>query len=567
VEPRTLLINRGAMLKVVWQRYGLAVGLLVLVAFKFWLVHTEDIYGSATEYDALWYVNAAKNWFWWSPYSWTAFARPPAYPLFIALAHLCAVPLRIAIELLQIGAYLVLVFAFRKAGVARWVCLLAFAVMVLHPASFLFNNHTMSDSFYAGLLPLALGGLLLTLLTGKSGHALWTGATFGALWNTREESILIPAMLGVFFAVALFRHHSAAGSWKAAARYWIKPAASMLAPLALLVLTVDIANCRVFHGFSKSELTSPSFQAAYKALLRIRPSRPQRFISVSTEALEIAYTVSPTFARLKPQFEGDLGRAWQVPAFASLGVHEIGAPWFFWALRNVAAQSGGIHDSAANADRFYREAAAEINRACDEGRVPTRFVLSTFVDPGALPSLRYLPESFRRIAGLFLQHYETVADRDDAILTPSQRSLYDEMTGRRAHPPRGKRTSEAVENFIGRYHRSFVVVISIAGCAALLVVVWCWRRARGWGALNATLVILGGAILLRVALFSYLDATWWVGGYERYLFPVMPLYSCFLVLLIYHAVRITGAKAKLWNVPREGCKSQSAPRPSCRRYS
>ncbi|HEV2805349.1 MAG TPA: hypothetical protein VGW57_10520 [Chthoniobacterales bacterium] len=535
MEPRTFLINRGAMLKVVWQRYGLAVGLLVLVGFKFWLVHTEDIYGSATEYDALWYVNAAKNWFWWSPYSWTAFARPPAYALFVAVAHLCSVPLRIAIELLQIGAYVVLVFAFRKAGVARSVCLLAFAVMVLHPASFLFDNHTMSDSFYAGVLPLALGGLLLTLLTGKSRHALWTGAILGVLWNTREESILIPAMLGVFFAVALFRQHSAAGSWKAAARYWIKPAASMLAPLALLVLAVDIANYRVFHGFSKSELTSPSFQAAYKALLRIRPSRPQRFISVSTEALEIAYTVSPTFARLKPQLEGDLGRAWQVPAFASLGVHEIAAPWFFWALRNAAAQSGNIHDSAANAERFYRDAAAEINRACDEGRVPTRFVLSTFVDPGALPSLRDLPESFRRIAGLFLERYETVADRDDAILTPSQRALYDEMTGRRAHPPRGKRKSEAVENFIGRYHRNFVAGLSIAGCASLLVIVWRSRRVRGWGALNATLVILAGAILLRVALFSYLDATWWVGGYERYLFPVMPLYSCFLVLLIYQA--------------------------------
>jgi hypothetical protein len=415
------------------------------------------------------------------------------------------------------------------------VCLLAFAVMLLHPASFLFNNHTMSDSFYAGVLPLALGGLLLTLFTGKSGHAIWTGVTLGVLWNTREESILVPAMLGVFFAVAVFRQRSEIGSWKAAARFWIKPAASMLAPLALLVLAVDVANYRVFHSCSKSDLTSPSFQAAYKALLQIRPSRPERFVSVSTEALETAYQVSPAFARLKPQFEGDLGRAWQVPAFNSLGIHEIGAPWFFWALRSVAANSGDIHDTAENADRFYREVATQINRACDEGRVPTRFVLSTFLDPGALASIRYLPESFRRIAGLFLQQYETVAERDDAILTPSQRVLYDEMTGRRAHPTRGKRKSEALENSIGRYHRSFVIGMSLIGCAALLIVVWNWRRLRFNGALNAALLLLAASILLRVTLFSYLDATWWIGGYERYLFPVMPLYSCFLVLLIYQA--------------------------------
>jgi hypothetical protein len=326
------------------------------------------------------------------------------------------------------------------------------------------------------------------------------------------------------------------GSWKAAARFWTKPALAMLAPLAFLVLAVDFANYRTFHSFSKSDLTSPSFQAAYKALLRIRPSHQQRFVSVSTEALETAYKVSPTFARLKPQFEGDLGQAWQVPAFNTLGIHEVGAPWFHWALRNVAATSGDIHDSAANADRFYRDVASEINRACDEDRVPTRFVLSTFLDPGALANIRYLPESFPRIAGLFLGQYETIADRDDAILTPSQRALYDEMTGRRARPDRPKRRSEALENFIGRYHRSFVVGVSLIGGAALLVVAWHWRRLRLRDSLNAVLVLLAAAILLRVTLFSYLDATWWIGGYERYLFPVMPLYSCFLVLLIYQAI-------------------------------
>jgi hypothetical protein len=523
------------MLILVLRRYGLALGLSVLIVFKLWLVHTDDIYGSATEYDALWYLGAAKNWYWGAPYSWTAFVRPPGYPLFIALVHLCAIPLRLAIELFQITAYLVLVTAFRRAGVPRVVCLAAFAAMVLHPASFLFNNHTMSDSFYAGVLPLALGGLLLTLFTGKPGHAIWTGVALGILWNTREESILIPAMLVVFFGVALFRHHSKTGSWKAAARFWLKPAASMLVPLALLVLAVDAANYRAFHSFSKSELTSSSFQAAYKALLRIKPSREQRFVSVSTEALEEAYKVSPTFALLKPQFEGGLGHAWQVPAFTALGIHEIGAPWFHWALRSVAANTGDIHGSAVNANRFYRDAAREINRACDEGRVPHRVVLSSFLDPAALASIRYLPQSFPRIAGLFLAQFENTPGRDDAILTASQRALYDEMTGRGAASSGEGGLSAALEKFIGRYHRLFIAGLSLIGFLALLIIVWHVRHLRRSGPLNAGLVLLAASILLRVTLFSYLDATWWIGGYERYLFPVMPLYSCFLILLIYQA--------------------------------
>lgn len=99
-----------------FRRHGLAVGLFLLAVFKLWLVHTEDIYGSATEYDALWFVNAVKHWYWGSEYSWTAFVRPPAYPLFIAFVHLLDIPLRIGIELMQMLGYLALVAGLRKAG-------------------------------------------------------------------------------------------------------------------------------------------------------------------------------------------------------------------------------------------------------------------------------------------------------------------------------------------------------------------------------------------------------------------------------------------------------------------
>ncbi len=158
-----------------FRRHRLVLGLLLLVAFKLWLVRAEEIYGSATEFDALWFLNSAKHWYWGSEYSWTAFVRPPAYPLFVGLLHLCEIPLRTGIELMQITGYLALIAGFRKAGVPRLVCLASFAAMVLHPGSFQLNNHTMADTYYAALLPLVLGGLLLTLLTAKPIHAMWTG--------------------------------------------------------------------------------------------------------------------------------------------------------------------------------------------------------------------------------------------------------------------------------------------------------------------------------------------------------------------------------------------------------
>jgi hypothetical protein len=530
VNPSTTIADQA---RTILRRHAFAFGLILLALFKLWFVHTEEIYGSATEHDALLFLNAAKHWYWGSEYSWNAFVRPPAYPLFIAVLHLAHVPLRVGIELMQAAGYLTLVAGLRKAGASRPVCLLSYAAMSFHPGSFQLNSVTMADNFYAAVLPLALGGFLLTLLTAKTIHATWTGIALAVLWNTREESILIPPLIIIFFVLAFFRQRLVTHSWKPAIRYWLKPAGAMLGMLCLLNIAVDAANYRAFLGFSKSELTASSFRAAYKALLRIKPDRDQRFVSVTNDALQKAYSVSPTFSQLRPQLEGELGHNWQVPAFSALGVHEIGTPWILWALRSTA-DAAGIHKSAVSARRFYRTVAKEIDRACDEGRIPSRVVVSSLLDPDALANLRYLPESFPRIAALFLLQYHTMEGRDDAILTESQRALYDEMTGRGPAPTLG--ISAALENFIGCYHHFLVVGLSIAGLAAAITIIWGFRQLRASDPLNAVLILLGATIFLRVLLFTFLDATWWIGGYDRYLFPILPLYSCFIILLIHQAI-------------------------------
>ena len=309
---------------------------------------------------------------------------------------------------------------------------------------------------------------------------------------------------------------------------------AMFGTLALLLVAVDAANYRAFHSFAKSDMTSSSFKAVYKALLRIKPSREQRFVSVSTEALEMAYKASPTFAQLKPQFEGDTGQTWQVPALNELGIHEIGAPWFLWFLRSVTAATPDIYRSPASANRFYRNAAREINRACDEGRIPCRFVLVSFLDPGTFAQLGYLPRSLGRMAALFVLPHHKITGGDDAILTAPQRALYDEMTNRRVMLSPG--FSDQSWNFIGEYHWFLVLGLSIAGLVALLIILWRFRYVQVSDSVNSVLILLGTTILLRFLFFSFLDATWWEGGYERYLFPIMPLYSCFLILLIYQSL-------------------------------
>jgi len=533
------------MVRKIWERHGLFLGLLALGLFKFWVIHTEEIYGSSTEYDALWYVGSARHWYWGATYSWTGFVRPCGYPLFIATMHFLGIPLRIGIELAQMTGYAVLIAGLRKAAVPRGLCLAIFALMVLHPASFLYNNHSMSDSFYAAILPLALGGSLLTLFTKKFVHAIWTGLAFAVLWNVREESFLIPPILLVFFLLALWQRREAI-TRKAHFIVSAKRTGALVGTLCVVVLAIYSANYRAFGSFAKSDMSSPAFEKTFGALLRIKPSYSLRYVAVNVEALRLAYEVSPAFAQLKPEFESQTGRNWMYACLQVLHVPEYG-PWFMWALRNVTAASGYYKDPVTT-NRFYQQVAREINQACDEGRIPSRVVLSSFLDPGAVSRIRHLPRSIPAIAKLFLFRHQKVMVRADTDLVPWMSALYTEMVFRRPQPKidesnaivvpdtRSSKGAVAIQNFIGANYVWLFIALALLALVALVVLLWFRRRQRLSDPLNAALILIGATIAMRIVFFAFLDATWWKGGYERYLFPIMPLASCVFVLLIYAAV-------------------------------
>jgi hypothetical protein len=293
-------------------------------------------------------------------------------------------------------------------------------------------------------------------------------------------------------------------------------------------------------------MSSPAFEKAFKALLRIKPTYSLRYIAVNVEALRMAYEVSPAFARLKPEFEALPGRNWTNPVFDTLGIREYG-PWFMWAFRNVTANAG-YYKEADSTNAFYGEVAREINQACDEGRIPSRLVLSGFLDPGAVSRIRYLPRSIGRIAKLFLFRHQKVMVRADTNLVPWMSTLYEEMVFRQPQPKIDEsnavvipntlsaRLAAAVQNFIGAYYVYLFIGLAWAGLAAFLALLWFVRRWRASEPRIIVLLFLGTTIVMRIVFFAFLDATWWMAGYERYLFPVMPLTTCFFILLIYETI-------------------------------
>lgn len=547
--------RRSALNTRKFSRIGFAVAIAALIALKLWLVQAEDIIGSATQYDALWFVRSASHWYWDAPYSWTAFVRPCAYPLWIAAVHLLHVPLRPAIELLQIGGALVLLVALRRIGTKRWSAGVCFAAICFHPAGFQLNNYTMSDTFYAAALWYVLGGLILTAATRRTWVAVGTGGMIAILWNTREEGLLVAPMVAIWSAILFAQEKKHGSSTRLALARITKPIVVTCAVAALAITGVYTANYFVYRSFARSEMTAHSFQALFHALLRIRPSEPKRYAPITTDTLHRAFNVSPAFAQLRPQFDGPLGEAWRTETYRRVGVpNEIGVGWIVWATRH-AASVGGVFETPEESQRFFKNAAREINIACDDGRLPTRFVVDGFLDPLAQSGgLSRLPASLARVGARFFARWPRSAIADDEVLTPAEVSLYDEMTGRRsAGTSPGTGLAVSLENFIGRYHFAAVILLHLLAIAALVSLAITRRRAGPCSGYGTAIVLLGGAVFLRVVLLAWLDATAFDATGDRFLFPVLPLWTTVLVLTVgYAAARMFHSSEKGNNVPRPG---------------
>lgn len=633
-------------------------GLFAIIIFKFWLVHTEEIFGYTTKYDCLWYLDSAKHWYWNSPYSWIAFCRPPAYPLFIAIVHALRIPLRVAIECLQMGGYVALIGALREIRFPRWLALSVFALLLFHPESFQRNNYVEADTLYAAVLTYLVAGILFTLATRRLAPAIGSGVALAILWNTREESFLLFLIFFTYVVLAIYFHHIQTPSRENDKKNFT-PILVMFVVAALLIIAVNTANYRTFGAFRKSDTTEPGLSAAYRALLRIKPNHPERFVSISREAREIAYTVSPTFAQLKPYFDSNVG-GWQGHG----SPNEIRTVFFVWALRQMVDRAGAYRDPQTAAN-FYLKIAQEINLACDQKRIPSRFVLSAFIDPDAMASLRYVPKSFSDICHLFFLRNEISSDREDAVLASSERTLYDEMAGRTAsltrigtlrvvgwafrfgdpvmiiaHDPGGGEIDAAISSFgaradvvkhfesegevplknefgllltvrrkgdpagnlifitqsgkkfigstqsflagqaptengaangeqlhchvfaqeftpasgtlsqsleviIGKYYCYLMRGLVWAALAGAFVIIFNFRSFRLSDPAYALLVLVASIIIARVGLFTFINATAWPDIDSRFLFPVMPLYAFFLVVLIYQAARLINSKADL----------------------
>ncbi len=504
-----------------------------MAAIKLWLVRGDRIVARPLPDDDLDYLKAAIRWYWGSKYGVLAFVRLPVYPLFIRLSAAARLPLRLTTELVQLAGAGAAVLAFRRAGLRRWLCLVLYGAIIFHPVTFAQNSYAVPDAFFTAITLFAVAAMVMQLATRELKFAAFSGLAISILWNTREEAILLVGYLAGFFLILLW-------NWRGAVRSVAWHATIMCAVIAVICTACDTANYRKYGNFAKSDFVSHDFQAAVKALLRIKPAEETpRFVAIPEQTRDLAYAASPALRELQPLLDGTACRGWKQLG-EPLGVKNDYA-WGFlvWALRDAAAQAGK-YSSPQVTRAFYRDVADQLNGAISRGELPHRFVFSTFTDPDYSEYARYFPASLLHICRTFAAPQPAIAPpwsaSGAAPLSERQVELFQRMATEKETVSReGDPLTRAIRAGLARFYGPAVACLTMLAVAALGYLLFADRARFLRSTTCAVLALLLMIVAGRVVILGLIDVSSWSANTPRYLLPIMGLYSCALGILIHEA--------------------------------
>lgn len=360
---------------------------------------------SGAGYDDAWFWQRAEmigNGEWLGTYNQYTLMKGAGYPLFLLLTHALGLSISMAQPLLHGLAVLILGSAVYRMSGRMWWSLLLVLVMQWHPAALTWER-AVRDNIGAAQGLLVLGCVLHFLISVRAGRrgygwAATAGLVLGWFLCTREDGIWLLPGLAVLVLAGLVKCTGYSGCHRRFAA-----GVAMMATAGFMWLgTIAAVNKARYGEFVVVDVKSGGFQSAMAALQRVRVGDAVPYVPVPEKVRQAVYKVSPAFARLRPVLEGT-GKGWTQSGcrFYPDTCSDYAGGWFLWVLRD-AATAAGAYGSASTSDVFYRQIAADVEKACGDGRL-------TCVSGGIglLPSMdqyqwKSLPESFWHAAKLLL---------------------------------------------------------------------------------------------------------------------------------------------------------------------
>jgi hypothetical protein len=375
---------------------------LVLASLSLWLRAAVPIHAlSFAQHDDLLFVRLAHYLgagSWLGPYDSLTLAKGMAYPAFIVAAFAGGIPLKLAEQGLYLGAAGIAAWLVARLTDARWLAVLLFGYLAFDSVLWTGNlARIIREGSYIGLslMLVMLTAAILFIPTASRFTAkrvallLAVGVCGGAYWLTRDEGVwLVPvlALLVVAGSINAWRRSAENRRPERIVRDLAGAAAeTIVASVAFAAVLAAVAgmNYRHYGEFITNEFQATPFRAAYGALARIRPEEWQRFMVFPKDAREKAYSVSDAARELRPTLDGPMVKESARGHCARMRIEPctgVPAGWFAWSLRDAVADAG-YYTSASAARAFYERLAAEVNQACDAGRIACTAERATLAPP------------------------------------------------------------------------------------------------------------------------------------------------------------------------------------------
>lgn len=307
---------------------------------------------------------------WLGPYNSLTLSKGIFASVFIAIANILGIPFLMANHLFYAIGCLLLVKVLRKAVKNDFTAIGLYGVLMFNPALFCTQlTRVYRDYINSSLLVYLVASLFGIFFNYKEkwtkliGYMILLGLSFTAMYTCREEAIwVLPVIIVAIFMTVLFIVLDKECKEK------FKKLILYLIPTAIFVIIICVIcglNYKAYGLFTLNQYSGKTWNDFLDAISSVKIENDYDEVPVEKEAREKLYEVSPTFATLKPYFEGDVGDNWAINGNIT---GEIEEGWFSWALINIV-DCAGYYTSAQNVNEFFKNVTSEVNAAYEDGRL------------------------------------------------------------------------------------------------------------------------------------------------------------------------------------------------------
>lgn len=352
--------------------------------------------------------------------------HPPGMSWVAGLVARLGVPWRIVMELFYLGSCSLLAWVSAAVLGSRLTGLVLFALMAWHPWTFAAFDEFMSDPFVL-VVQVALLASLMKILERPTARWRWKDFVLTGMflflweWSRHEDPLVYACYLWFLFLVIVRVRWTESLNRQTVARF----AMMLVLPLLMvfcLSTAVKAANQARFGIYAKAAIGAPGLMSLMRALYKIKPEQDIRYAPVTRQSLEAACRASPTLQRFEGLLLDPKAPSTMVGEQFTRVPGEFG-PWLNWLL------FGSMGYDFRRADALMLEAAAEINQALRDGRLPSRTAFFP-LDPNYR---LWLPDLLPCIGERFGQAFSfTLADPPWGITdSPHLAHLFDQAANRR----------------------------------------------------------------------------------------------------------------------------------------